>query len=102
MLADRNIGWVIGTLSMLGEECTILAKTILIAAIKTGGILPQAICEQTYTKGLLWAQIPVAEALSIVVGGLLFARAMYAEGFVTIVDPFQVCFTHEKKLNADL
>jgi high affinity choline transporter 7 len=76
LLADRNIGWIIGTLSML--------------AIKTGGVLPNAIAETTFRQGLLWCQLPLAAGCSVVVGGLLFARAMYSEGFLTVVDPFQV------------
>ena len=42
-----------------------------------------------YSSGLIWCQAPIGYALSLVVGGFLFARKMRREGYVTMIDPFQ-------------
>ena len=42
-----------------------------------------------YSTGLVWCQAPVGYALSLIFGGLLFARKMRREGYVTMIDPFQ-------------
>ncbi|KAJ6667460.1 hypothetical protein lerEdw1_016581 [Lerista edwardsae] len=39
--------------------------------------------------GLAWAQAPIGYALSLVVGGLFFAKPMRSKGYVTMLDPFQ-------------
>ncbi|KAI1899355.1 hypothetical protein AGOR_G00060930 [Albula goreensis] len=39
--------------------------------------------------GLAWAQAPFGYALSLVVGGLFFAKPMRSRGYVTMLDPFQ-------------
>lgn len=42
-----------------------------------------------YKSGIVWSQAPVGYALSLIVGGFLFARKMRHEGYVTMIDPFQ-------------
>uniref|UniRef100_A0A1A7WCG1 High affinity choline transporter 1 n=1 Tax=Iconisemion striatum TaxID=60296 RepID=A0A1A7WCG1_9TELE len=39
--------------------------------------------------GLAWAQAPFGYALSLVIGGLFFAKPMRSRGYVTMLDPFQ-------------
>ncbi|KAK9401805.1 high affinity choline transporter 1 [Crotalus adamanteus] len=39
--------------------------------------------------GLAWAQAPIGYSLSLIVGGLFFAKPMRSKGYVTMLDPFQ-------------
>ncbi|OCT92441.1 hypothetical protein XELAEV_18015496mg [Xenopus laevis] len=39
--------------------------------------------------GLAWAQAPIGYSLSLIVGGLFFAKPMRSRGYVTMLDPFQ-------------
>lgn len=43
--------------------------------------------ESTYNLGLMWVQAPWGYALSLVVGGMFFARKMRRYGFSTMLDP---------------
>jgi solute carrier family 5 (high affinity choline transporter), member 7 len=42
-----------------------------------------------YTNGIAWCQAPFGYALSLIFGGMLFAKKMRREGYVTMLDPFQ-------------
>jgi high affinity choline transporter 7 len=42
-----------------------------------------------YADGLVWCQAPFGYALSLIFGGVLFAKKMRREGYVTMLDPFQ-------------
>lgn len=43
-----------------------------------------------YTSGIMGCQAPFGYALSLIMGGVLFARRMREEGYITMLDPFQV------------
>lgn len=55
-----------------------------------GGAYINGTAEALYNGGLLGCQAPVGYALSLVMGGLLFAKKMREEGYVTMLDPFQI------------
>lgn len=96
MLAGRNIGIVVGIFTM--------------TATWVGGGYINGTAEMIYTSGLMWCQAPFGYALSLIVGkkccvkkndpnfllwnyvtgGLLFAEKMRNEGYVTMLDPFQL------------
>lgn len=61
------------------------------SATWVGGAYINGTAEALYNGGLLGCQAPVGYALSLVMGGLLFAKKMREEGYVTMLDPFQVC-----------
>jgi len=75
MLAGRNIGLLVGIFTM--------------TATWVGGAYINGTAEQVFSKGLLACQAPLGYAISLVVGGLLFARPMRDAGYVTMLDPFQ-------------
>uniref|UniRef100_A0ACB8FIX1 High affinity choline transporter 1 n=1 Tax=Sphaerodactylus townsendi TaxID=933632 RepID=A0ACB8FIX1_9SAUR len=56
-----------------------------------GGGYINGTAEAVYVPGygLAWAQAPIGYALSLVVGGLFFAKPMRSKGYVTMLDPFQ-------------
>ncbi|KAK6054233.1 hypothetical protein COOONC_08265 [Cooperia oncophora] len=62
----------------------------LLSATWVGGAYINGTAEALYNGGLLGCQAPVGYALSLVMGGLLFAKKMREEGYVTMLDPFQI------------
>uniref|UniRef100_A0A0N4ZCS3 High-affinity choline transporter 1-like n=1 Tax=Parastrongyloides trichosuri TaxID=131310 RepID=A0A0N4ZCS3_PARTI len=76
MLAGRNIGTLVGIFTM--------------TATWVGGAYINGTAEALYNGGLLGCQAPVGYALSLVLGGFLFAKKMRDEGYVTMLDPFQI------------
>ncbi len=65
---------------------------VLLPATWVGGAYINGTAEALYNGGLLGCQAPFGYALSLVVGGLLFAKKMREQGYVTMLDPFQVNF----------
>ncbi|XP_066305099.1 high-affinity choline transporter 1-like [Branchiostoma lanceolatum] len=80
MVAGRSFNGVIGTLTM--------------TATFVGGAFINGTAEAVYTagSGLLWAQAPFGLALSLLIGGVFFAKKMRSAGFTTLFDPFQQKF----------
>ena len=77
-LAGRRLGLGIGVFTMT-------------ATWVDGGYV-NGTAEQTYRSGLLHAQAPWGYALSLLVGGLVFAPVMRRHGFTTLLDPFEQRF----------
>lgn len=76
MLAGRSIGLVVGIFTM--------------TATWVGGAYICGTAEVAYSSGLIWVQGPFGFALSLFLGGLLFAVPMREQGYVTMLDPFQL------------
>ncbi|XP_048763871.1 high-affinity choline transporter 1-like [Ostrea edulis] len=74
MLAGRNIGAFVGVFTM--------------TATWVGGGFINGTAEAVYSYGLVNCQAPVGYALSLVIGGVFFARRMREQGYVTMLDPF--------------
>jgi high affinity choline transporter 7 len=66
MLAGRNIGTLVGIFTM--------------TATWVGGAYINGTAEALYNNGILGCQAPFGYALSLVMGGILFARRMREEG----------------------
>ncbi|KAK2180844.1 hypothetical protein NP493_423g02008 [Ridgeia piscesae] len=77
MLAKRDIGIVVGIFTM--------------TATWVGGGYINGTAESVFTEGmgLVWTQAPIGYAISLCLGGLLFARKMREAGYVTMLDPFE-------------
>ena len=75
ILAGRNLGLFVGAMTM--------------TATWVGGGYINGTSESTLTSGLIWVQAPWGYALSLTVGGLLFAEKMRSRKYVTMLDPFQ-------------
>ncbi|KAI1726540.1 sodium:solute symporter family domain-containing protein [Ditylenchus destructor] len=76
MLAGRNIGTLVGIFTM--------------TATWVGGAYINGTAEALYNGGILGCQAPFGYALSLVLGGVLFARRMREAGYITMLDPFQI------------
>ncbi|KAG7277676.1 hypothetical protein CRUP_024496 [Coryphaenoides rupestris] len=77
MVGGRDIGLFVGGFTM--------------TATWVGGGYINGTAEYVYLpdSGLAWAQAPFGYAMSLVVGGLFFAKPMRSRGYVTMLDPFQ-------------
>ena len=73
MLAGRN-------LPLFVAICTMSATWV-------GGGFINGTAEYTATQGLVWVQAPWGYALSLVLGGLFFARTMRRRQYRTMLDP---------------
>ncbi|XP_056019601.1 high-affinity choline transporter 1-like isoform X2 [Ostrea edulis] len=74
MLAGRDIGAFVGVFTT--------------TATWVGGGFINGTAEAVYSYGLVNCQAAVGYALSLVMGGVFFARRMREQGYVTILDPF--------------
>ena len=54
-----------------------------------GGGFINGAAEIVFTEGVVWCMAPLGDALSLLLGGLLFAKKMRRQGYVTMIDPFQ-------------
>jgi len=77
MLANRDIGFAVGLFTMT-------------ATWVCGGYI-NGTAEEVYkdSKGLLWVQAPIGYSISLLVGGLFFAKRMREREYTTMVDPLQ-------------
>lgn len=77
LLAGRKLPLVVGVLTM--------------TATWVGGGYINGTAESVYdtARGLVWTQAPWGYALSMVLGGLFFARKMRREQYTTLLDPFE-------------
>ncbi|EJW78254.1 hypothetical protein WUBG_10837, partial [Wuchereria bancrofti] len=72
--------------SLQANELLLISFT----ATWVGGAYINGTAEALYNGGLLGCQAPFGYALSLVIGGILFAKKMRDEGYITMLDPFQV------------
>ncbi|XP_063160423.1 high affinity choline transporter 1 [Candoia aspera] len=74
-----------------GRDIGLLVGGFTMTATWVGGGYINGTAEAVYVPGygLAWAQAPIGYALSLVVGGLFFAKPMRSKGYVTMLDPFQ-------------
>lgn len=78
MLADRSIPLLIAVFTM--------------SATWVGGGYINGTAEYAYSWGLVWVQAPWGYALSLILGGLFFARKMRRYRYSTMLDPLQQRF----------
>jgi len=77
LLAGRDVPIVIGVLTM--------------TATWVGGGYINGTAQGIFdpAQGIVWTQAPWGYALSMIIGGLFFARRMRREQFTTLLDPFE-------------
>ncbi|XP_006011642.1 high-affinity choline transporter 1 [Latimeria chalumnae] len=83
---DRSEAIMVG-----GRDIGLLVGGFTMTATWVGGGYINGTAEAVYLPGhgLALAQAPFGYALSLVVGGLFFAKPMRSKGYVTMLDPFQ-------------
>ncbi|SFE39073.1 solute carrier family 5 (high affinity choline transporter), member 7 [Actinopolyspora alba] len=78
MVAGRNMPLWIGVFTM--------------TATWVGGGYISGTAESTFSSGLAWAQAPWGYAVSLLIGGLFFAKKMRRGRFTTMLDPIDIRF----------
>lgn len=80
------------SLMLAGRQLPLFLAIFTMSATWVGGGYINGTAEYTASAGLVWVQAPWGYALSLVVGGLLFARRMRAHRFHTLLDPLEQRF----------
>lgn len=87
-IARRQSGRVGGNDSMLGgRSIPLWVSVFTMSATWLGGGYINGSAEATYKSGLIWLQAPWGYALSLVLGGIFFAKVMRKYRFHTMLDP---------------
>lgn len=81
LLANRKLPFLLGVFSL--------------TATWVGGGYINGTVEAVYQNGLVWAQAPWGYALSLIVGGALFAGVMRKRNYTTMLDPFTERYGHK-------
>ena len=83
-----------GTESFLlaGRQLPLWLAIFTMSATWIGGGYINGTAEYTASNGLVWVQAPWGYALSLIIGGLLFARRMRRYRFQTMLDPLEQRF----------
>ncbi|KAM4701556.1 high affinity choline transporter 1 [Discoglossus pictus] len=83
---DPREGIIVG-----GRDIGLIVGAFTMTATWVGGGYINGTAEAVYVSdyGLAWAQAPIGYTLSLIVGGLFFAKPMRSKGYVTMLDPFQ-------------
>ncbi|TNE84116.1 MAG: sodium:solute symporter [Deltaproteobacteria bacterium] len=80
----------VSELLLAGRSLPLWVGLLTMTATWVGGGYINGTAEYTYSSGVLWgAQAGIGYALSLVFGGLFFARRMRAMEYTTLVDPLE-------------
>ncbi len=74
---------------LAGRALPLYVAIFTMSATWVGGGFINGTAEYTATTGLIWVQAPWGYALSLVIGGLFFARIMRRRRYHTLLDPLQ-------------
>jgi high affinity choline transporter 7 len=80
-------------LMLAGRQLPLWLGLLTMCATWVGGGYINGTAEYTFARGLTWGlQAPIGYSLSLVLGGLFYARIMRANGYATLVDPLEQRF----------
>jgi high affinity choline transporter 7 len=74
---------------LAGRSLPLGTALLTMTATWVGGGFINGTAESVYGSGIAWAQAPWGYALSLIVGGLLFARPMRRHNYTTMLDPLE-------------
>lgn len=87
LMAARDSDNQLREMLLAGRSLPLGVALLTMTATWVGGGFINGTAESVYGDGLAWAQAPWGYALSLVVGGLLFARPMRLRNYTTMLDP---------------
>lgn len=77
---------------LAGRSIPLWIAIFTMSATWVGGGYINGTAEMTYNSGLVWVQAPWGYALSLIIGGLFFAKKMRRHRFKTMLDPLSQRF----------
>lgn len=77
---------------LAGRALPLWIAIFTMSATWIGGGYINGTAEATYKSGLMWVQAPWGYALSLIIGGLFFAKKMRRHQFRTMLDPLEQRF----------
>ncbi|WKN31945.1 sodium:solute symporter family protein [Porifericola rhodea] len=80
------------SIMLAGRSIPLGVAVFTMSATWVGGGYINGTAEYTNSSGIAWVQAPWGYALSLIVGGLFFARKMRRYEFKTMIDPLQQRF----------
>jgi high affinity choline transporter 7 len=75
-----------------GRSMPIWLSVFTVTATWAGGGYITGTAESVYASGFVWTQAPWAYSLSLIIGGIFFARKMRRYEFMTMLDPMEARF----------
>lgn len=77
---------------LAGRQLPLFLAIFTMSATWIGGGYINGTAEYTYSSGLVWVQAPWGYAISLILGGLFFAKKMREKGYRTMLDPLEEKF----------
>ncbi len=74
---------------LAGRKIPLWIGALTMTATWVGGGYINGTAESVFSNGLVWTQAPWGYALSLIFGGLFFAKTMRERKYTTLLDPFQ-------------
>jgi len=90
--ARRRSKGTVADMMLARRSLPLWVAVFTMSATWVGGGYINGSAEATYSAGLVWVQAPWGYALSLVIGGLFYARIMRRHGFTTMLDPLEARF----------
>ncbi len=81
-----------GDLLLADRQLPLWIAVFTMSATWVGGGFINGTAEYTYSSGLIWVQAPWGYAMSLILGGLFFAKPMRQRGYTTLLDPLEEKF----------
>ncbi|MCS1350697.1 sodium:solute symporter family protein [Mechercharimyces sp. CAU 1602] len=77
---------------LAGRNMPLWVAMFTMAATWVGGGYITGTAEYAYSSGIVWVQAPWGYALSLIIGGIFYARKMRRYEFTTMLDPLEARF----------
>lgn len=77
---------------LAGRNIPLLVAVFTMSATWVGGGYINGAAEYTMSDGLAWVQAPWGYSMSLIIGGIFFARKMRRYEFTTLIDPLRQRF----------
>jgi len=98
--AKRKSGGTLEDMIVANRSLPLWIGVFSMAATWIDGGYINGTAEYTYSAGLVWVQAPWCYALSLMIGGIVFARTMRHHRFMTMLDPLE--YRYGKRITAFL